>query len=1098
MIRNEFTRPDYRGADGSEIRRPKSRDPSVEFLTEDMHHDQKLLSLIVRNTISGDALLSLPSQLNKTPVERVVVYEGPLPRRVSGGIGWSQENPRRFWHNRADPLLLIAQSEGLSTVESLRNVWLTAGGSSDYYKGQNPCNTTDFLGVTCTNDIVTDLSLTGKSLNGTLSPSIGSVGPSSLSSESIAGSLTNLTSLIIASTKLNGQIPSTIGQLKSLTYLHLYDSNFSGPLPSSLGNLSNLQNLDLSYNFQLNGSIDVLQGCTSLTSITLGINSFTGEIPPFIFNSSITYAVLGHNQFTYPPNVIFSSPSKLTALYLGGMGTLGDLPPYLYGNLTAVSALSIDGNNVAALQDDFASAFPNVVEFNLGFNPLTSIPSLVTMTSLTSIILSNSYNLRNITSVLVNLPQSITSLNLDNTNVEGTLDGMSSLLPNLVNLVMYNVYLSGDLSGLTSLFNLKTLSMRSAFQGSTANRTLPASFGSLSQLTSVDLSHNNLIGGIPSSLSQLHDLNTLDLSYNYLNGSVPSFINASTFPSVTSIDLSSNQLIQIDANALSGIQSTCSVTNNPLSCFTAQPLNSTCLIAVNATCPLQLLYSEDTLISSSDAQGILNKSTWSDQTIVIAAVMTALLRTTKTFTYTFNTTSISLQTYNLSVIGSAVIENKIEGQNSSVSLPASTVAEYNEVSVALSSVDAISLLSLYNQSIRGRVIGVQVYDERGREVEIVGMTEKINITIGYIDDIPSDQDEARLAVCQCNHLTNFSVAVGPSSATPVNEGAIPADGGMSTTTLIIIICCAAGGSILILSIIAILLIRRSRTTKGETMISMTGGEEMKGRVTMERKEREEEGIETWKAECDGVTAVCVMKAVNARGKAELTREAVMLQRQHHPNIVMYLGKDSAEGYIVTEWMNAGRLQEYVKKEELDLSRLLKIGEDVAKGMTYIHEQGLVHTHLTAKSVFLSVLDGEVTAKIANMRHAVTEAETRRELTESEAPEVGREGVYKKASDVYSYGLLLWSMVEQEDISEQTGKCLATRESSAIMTKSWDTGMKALVLSCAQTEDRPKFLDIAKKLRIRRQAASADVKSKGVDRAGKLHREDTSGESYAHL
>lgn len=68
-----------------------------------------------------------------------------------------------------------------------------------------------------------------------------------------------------------------------------------------------------------------------------------------------------------------------------------------------------------------------------------------------------------------------------------------------------------------------------------------------------------------------------------------------------------------------------------------------------------------------------------------------------------------------------------------------------------------------------------------------------------------------------------------------------------------------------------------KQTKGETMISMTGGEEMKGRVTMERKEREEEGIETWKAECDGVTAVCVMKAVNARGKAELTREAVMLQ-----------------------------------------------------------------------------------------------------------------------------------------------------------------------------------------------------------------------------
>lgn len=86
-------------------------------------------------------------------------------------------------------------------------------------------------------------------------------------------------------------------------------------------------------------------------------------------------------------------------------------------------------------------------------------------------------------------------------------------------------------------------------------------------------------------------------------------------------------------------------------------------------------------------------------------------------------------------------------------------------------------------------------------------------------------------------------------------------------------------------------------------------------------------------------------------------------------------------------------------------------------------------------VFLSVIDREVTAKIGNMRHAVTEGDKadqrqmgphtvsaaemlRRELTESKAPEVRREGVYRKTSDVYSYGLLLWSIIEREDISDQ--------------------------------------------------------------------------------
>ncbi|PRP76548.1 protein kinase family protein [Planoprotostelium fungivorum] len=484
---------------------------------------------------------------------------------------------------------------------------------------------------------------------------------------------------------------------------------------------------------------------------------------------------------------------------------------------------------------------------------------------------------------------------------------------------------------------------------------------------------------------------------------------------------------------------------------------------------------------------------------VISAVVTALLRSTKTFSYTSDSVSLSLQTYSKNGSSSNAIENEIDGRACSVVLPLSSVSAFEQVSVALSLALSSPLSSIYNESIRGGVVGVQVCDGNGREVEIRGVTEKINITMGYIDDIPSDHtavcqwwnetprvwsrdgcdlyiDETRLAVCQCSHLTNFSINVMAA-----NTRAISADGDVSTKTLIIIICCAVGGSILILSIIAILLIRRSRrATKGETMISMTSGEDMKGRVKMERKEREEEGIQTWKAVCDGVTAVCVMKAVDARGKTELTREAVMLQRQHHPNIVMYLGKDNAEGYIVTEWMTAGRLQEYVKKEELDLSRLLKIGEDVAKGMTYIHEQGLVHTHLTAKSVYVNVIDGEVTAKIANMRHAVTEGDRaeQQQMGPHTAPEVGREGVYKKASDVYSYGLLLWSMVEQEDISEQTGKRLATRESSAVLTKSWDTGMKALVLDCTQTQDRPNFFDIAKKLRVRRQAVSADVKSEG--------------------
>lgn len=61
-----------------------------------------------------------------------------------------------------------------------------------------------------------------------------------------------------------------------------------------------------------------------------------------------------------------------------------------------------------------------------------------------------------------------------------------------------------------------------------------------------------------------------------------------------------------------------------------------------------------------------------------------------------------------------------------------------------------------------------------------------------------------------------------------------------------------------------------------------------------------------------------------------------------------------------------------------------------------------------------------------------------------------------------------------------------------MTKSWDTGMKSLVLDCTQAEDRPKFFDIAKKLRTRRQTTAANMKSE----AEANHTDDQTGELYA--
>ncbi|PRP86008.1 putative leucine-rich receptor-like protein kinase [Planoprotostelium fungivorum] len=907
------------------------------------------------------------------------------------------------------------------------------------------------------------------------------------------GLLTGLKQLTITGNQVDSSVPNLSG-LHNLTYINLYSNDFTGDIPSYWCDVAQPNTIVMNQN-HFTGNISFVQNCINLNTLNVGSNALSGEMPACLFNSSLTSVDVGYSQMTFPSiPPIFSGPSQLTSLALRDTG-LTSLPFWLLQSLTNLRTFYLDGNRLSSLPSNFGSSLPNCVYIDLGINsiPVSYLPMLFGMKSIQIIYMSAN-------------------------NMNGTIE--IDQPSNLQVLDLSGNRLSGDLSFLKKMVSLTDLNMNGAFQvPNQEERVLPSFIGSLNQLKSFTLRGNNFTGSIPAALSNLTKLQKLDLSSNSFYGFVPSFLNATVFPSLTSIDLSRNSFTLIDENALSGFPSTCSILDNPLSCFASQPIDSSCELPPHAACPLRLLYNEGTLISSNDAQSILENFNTSDSQIteVVAAVIGSLVRTTKRFTYTSNSTSISLQTYNKNESSSARIENAINGSNYAVSLPWSSVSTKDQVSVALSSILLNPSLSIYRESI---VVGVQVYDGNGREVEIGGVTERINITMGFIDAIPSDQrlketdavcqwwnevqkewsrdgcdlyvDEARLGVCQCSHLTNFSIGVIPADTAAV----IPQmGGGMSTQLMIIIICSAAGGSIVILSIIIlIVVVRKKRTIKHETTMELIGGEDMRGRVKMERKEREEEGIETWKAVCDGVTAVCVMKAMDARGKAQMTREAAMLQRQHHPMIVMYLGQDSAEGYIVTEWMNVGRLREYVRREALDLFTVLKIGEDVAKGMTYIHEQGLVHTHLTASSVFLSVIDREVTAKIANMAHAVTEGDRaeQRQIGPHTAPEVEREGVYKKASDVYSYGLLLWSMVEQQDVSEKTGHRLATRESSTIMTKSWDTGMKALVLDCTQAEDRPKFFDVAKKLRVRRQTHSANITK---DDYTKHKRKDEESEHY---
>ncbi|KAI0492155.1 hypothetical protein KFK09_026421 [Dendrobium nobile] len=110
--------------------------------------------------------------------------------------------------------------------------------------------------------------------------------------------LQKLALLDLSCNSLSGQIPPEIGSLTSLTIsLDLSSNRFVGQIPEEMQSLIQLQSLDLSSNM-LDGGIDVLAMLTSLTSLNISFNNFSGPIPVTPF-----FRTLSENSYLQNPNL---------------------------------------------------------------------------------------------------------------------------------------------------------------------------------------------------------------------------------------------------------------------------------------------------------------------------------------------------------------------------------------------------------------------------------------------------------------------------------------------------------------------------------------------------------------------------------------------------------------------------------------------------------------------------------------------------------------------------------------------------------------------------------------------------------------------------
>lgn len=95
-----------------------------------------------------------------------------------------------------------------------------------------------------------------------------------------------------------------------------------------------------------------------------------------------------------------------------------------------------------------------------------------------------------------------------------------------------------------------------------------------------------------------------------------------------------------------------------------------------------------------------------------------------------------------------------------------------------------------------------------------------------------------------------------------------------------------------------------------------------------------------------------------------------------------------------------------------MQKQIAIALDIARGMEYIHSQGVIHRDLKPENI---LIDQDFCLKIADFGIACEEAHCDT-LAEDPgtfrwmAPEMIKRKPYRRKVDIYSFGLLLWELV----------------------------------------------------------------------------------------